>query len=126
MAAAEQNNVIEGEAVVKQTVSSGSSRKNELPELPESMQKVKHTKKVELNELADYVADDYGEDKPKELSKLGRRKQYVEEEWPEREEYKSTNVMTLPRSFLNFDNFIRAFKQADMGRAFLNSFIIII
>ena len=49
MAAAEQNNVIEGEAVVKQTVSSGSSRKNELPELPESMQKVKHTKKVEMN-----------------------------------------------------------------------------
>lgn len=97
MAAAEQNNVIEGEAVVKQTVSSGSSRKNELPELPESMQKVKHTKKVELNELADYVADDYGEDKPKELSKLGRRKQYVEEEWPEREEYKSTNAFGLPK-----------------------------
>ena len=39
-------------------------------------------------------------------------------------EYKATNVMTPPASFLNFDNFIKAFRQADMGRAFLNSFIV--
>lgn len=42
------------------------------------------------------------------------------------DEYKSTNVMTLPKSFLNFDNFVQAFKQANMGRAFLNSAIVMI
>ena len=41
-------------------------------------------------------------------------------------EYKSTNVMTLPGSFLNFDNFIKAFKLANMGRAFLNSVIVMV
>lgn len=40
------------------------------------------------------------------------------------EEYNSTNVMTLPSNWLNFDNFIEAFQKADMGRAFLNSVIV--
>lgn len=40
------------------------------------------------------------------------------------EEYMSTNVMTLPKSWLYFDNFIIAWKKANMGRAFLNSIII--
>ncbi|MCR5226275.1 MAG: carbohydrate ABC transporter permease [Eubacterium sp.] len=42
------------------------------------------------------------------------------------EEYATTSVMTLPRSFLNFQNFIDAFTRANMGRAFLNSTIILI
>ncbi len=42
------------------------------------------------------------------------------------EEYANTNVMTLPENWLNFDNFITAWQQADMGRAFLNSFIILV
>lgn len=42
------------------------------------------------------------------------------------EEYKATNVMTLPKSFLNFDNFIKAFQTANMGRAFLNSVVVMI
>lgn len=42
------------------------------------------------------------------------------------EEYRSTSVMTLPESWLNFDNFIKAFRTADMGRAFLNSVIVMI
>lgn len=42
------------------------------------------------------------------------------------EEYQSTNVMTLPSNWLNFDNFISAFKKAGMGRAFINSAIILI
>lgn len=41
-------------------------------------------------------------------------------------EYMSTNVMTLPQSWLNFDNFIIAFQRANMGRAFINSFIILV
>ena len=41
-------------------------------------------------------------------------------------EYNSTNVMTLPSSWLNFDNFTGAFRQANMGRAFINSTIILI
>ncbi|MCR5721563.1 MAG: carbohydrate ABC transporter permease [Lachnospiraceae bacterium] len=41
-------------------------------------------------------------------------------------EYNSTNVMTLPSSWLNFENFSSAFKQANMGRAFINSSIILI
>ena len=41
-------------------------------------------------------------------------------------EYQSTNVMTLPESWLNFDNFIKAFDMANMGRAFMNSLIILI
>ncbi len=42
------------------------------------------------------------------------------------EEYRQTSVMTLPESWLNFDNFITAFKTADMGRAFLNSMIVMV
>lgn len=42
------------------------------------------------------------------------------------EEYQQTNVMTLPGSFLNLDNFVKAFTTANMGRAFLNSFIVMI
>ncbi len=41
-------------------------------------------------------------------------------------EYQDTNVMTLPQSWLNFDNFINAFQKAGMARAFLNSFIILV
>ena len=41
-------------------------------------------------------------------------------------EYQSTNVMTLPESWLNIDNFVKAFKMADMGRAFMNSTIVLI
>lgn len=43
-----------------------------------------------------------------------------------KEEYQATNVMTLPHSFLNFDNFVKAFVTANMGRAFLNSVIVMI
>ena len=42
------------------------------------------------------------------------------------QEYASTNVITLPKNFLNFDNFIIAWNKANMGKAFLNSFIILI
>lgn len=42
------------------------------------------------------------------------------------EEYANTNVMTLPENWLNFDNFITAWNQADMGHAFINSFIILV
>ena len=36
------------------------------------------------------------------------------------------NVMTLPESWLNFQNFIDAFNRANMGRAYLNSAIILV
>lgn len=42
------------------------------------------------------------------------------------EQYASTNVMTLPASWLNFDNFTHAIQTANMGRAFLNSMIILV
>ncbi|MBP3474753.1 MAG: carbohydrate ABC transporter permease [Lachnospiraceae bacterium] len=41
-------------------------------------------------------------------------------------EYEQTNVMTMPQSWLNFDNFVQAFGKANMGRAFLNSTIILV
>lgn len=41
-------------------------------------------------------------------------------------EYQNTNVMTLPESWLNFDNYIRAFDKANMGRGFINSAIILV
>ncbi|MBO5056770.1 MAG: carbohydrate ABC transporter permease [Lachnospiraceae bacterium] len=41
-------------------------------------------------------------------------------------EYQQTNVMVLPESWLNFDNFILAFQKANMGRAFINSAIILV
>lgn len=43
-----------------------------------------------------------------------------------KEEYQQTNVMVLPQSWLNFDNFVQAFQKANMGRAFLNSVIIMV
>lgn len=42
------------------------------------------------------------------------------------EEYASTNVMTLPESWTYFQNFIDAWKQANMGLAFRNSAIILV
>ncbi|MDR1538842.1 MAG: carbohydrate ABC transporter permease [Clostridiales bacterium] len=42
------------------------------------------------------------------------------------EEYASTNVMTLPASWLYFDNFIQAWTKAKMGLAFFNSGIILL
>lgn len=42
------------------------------------------------------------------------------------EEYKSTNVMTMPESWFNFDNFTQAFKSANMLTAFKNSGIILV
>lgn len=41
-------------------------------------------------------------------------------------EYQRTNVMVPPESWLNFDNFVQAFQKANMGRAFINSVIILI
>lgn len=41
-------------------------------------------------------------------------------------EYQSTNVMTMPESWTNFDNFTEAFQKAGMARAFMNSIIILI
>lgn len=41
-------------------------------------------------------------------------------------EYQNTNVMTLPESWLNFENYIQAFQRANMGTAFINSLIILI
>lgn len=41
-------------------------------------------------------------------------------------EYKSTNVMTLPESWFNLQNFIDAFQKANMITAFKNSVIILI
>ena len=41
-------------------------------------------------------------------------------------EYQNTNVMTLPESWLNFSNFVDAFKKAGMARAFINSTVILI
>lgn len=41
-------------------------------------------------------------------------------------EYATTNVMTLPESWLNFSNFAQAFVKANMGRAFINSLIIMV
>lgn len=42
------------------------------------------------------------------------------------EEYQSTSVMTLPQNWLNFSNFVKAFQTANMGRAFLNSTIVML
>ena len=41
-------------------------------------------------------------------------------------EYQNTNVMTPPESWLNFENFTQAFTRANMGRAFINSTIILV
>lgn len=42
------------------------------------------------------------------------------------EEYASTNVMTLPKSWTYFENFVQAWKQANMAVAFKNSTIILV
>ncbi len=42
------------------------------------------------------------------------------------EEYASTSVMELPESWTYFENFVQAWKQANMGLAFRNSFIILV
>lgn len=42
------------------------------------------------------------------------------------EEYASTNVMTLPKNWFYFENFIQAWSQANMGIAFRNSIIILV
>ncbi|WP_455500806.1 carbohydrate ABC transporter permease [Gemmiger sp.] len=42
------------------------------------------------------------------------------------DEYNNTNVMTPPKSWTYFDNFITAWQKADMGHAFINSFIVLI
>lgn len=42
------------------------------------------------------------------------------------EEYQSTNVMTLPESWLNFGNYVDAFRRANMGQAFINSTLVLI
>lgn len=42
------------------------------------------------------------------------------------EEYQTTSVMTMPENWFNFDNFVQAFQKADMGRAFINSTIILL
>lgn len=41
-------------------------------------------------------------------------------------EYQQTNVMVLPESWLNFENFITAFQKANMGKAFINSAIVLV
>lgn len=41
-------------------------------------------------------------------------------------EYQQTNVMTFPKNWLNFSNFIKAFTTANMGRAFINSLIVML
>ena len=41
-------------------------------------------------------------------------------------EDQQTNVMVLPESWLNFENFVTAFQKANMGRAFINSLIILV
>lgn len=41
-------------------------------------------------------------------------------------EYQNTNVMTPSESWLNFSNFTEAFSRAHMGRAFLNSVIVVV
>ena len=41
-------------------------------------------------------------------------------------EYAQTNVMELPESWLNFQNFIDAFTRANMGKGFVNSLIILV
>ena len=42
------------------------------------------------------------------------------------EEYQQTNVMELPQSWLNFDNFFNAFQKANMGKGFVNSVIVLV
>jgi multiple sugar transport system permease protein len=43
-----------------------------------------------------------------------------------KEEYQNSNVMLLPKNWLNFDNFTEAWRMAKMGLAFRNTFIILV
>jgi multiple sugar transport system permease protein len=43
-----------------------------------------------------------------------------------KEEYQSSGVMVMPKNWLNFDNFFDAWQKANMGVAFLNSFLILV
>ena len=42
------------------------------------------------------------------------------------EEYKTTNVMTLPKSWIYLENFKTAWEKADMANAFKNTFIVLV
>ena len=42
------------------------------------------------------------------------------------EEYASTSVLDLPKSFLNFENFVIAIKQANMFRGFVNTTLVLL
>jgi ABC-type glycerol-3-phosphate transport system permease component len=42
------------------------------------------------------------------------------------EEYASTSVLELPASFLNFENFVVAFQQANMLRCFMNTALVLV
>ncbi len=42
------------------------------------------------------------------------------------EEYTNTNVMDMPKNWLDFDNFITAWQRADMTTAFKNTIIILV
>lgn len=42
-----------------------------------------------------------------------------------KKEYENTSVMDLPENWLNFDNFIKVWTDANMGRAFFNSALIL-
>lgn len=43
-----------------------------------------------------------------------------------KEEYQSTSVMTMPKNWLNFDNYIQAFKTSNMAIAFRNSLFVLV
>jgi multiple sugar transport system permease protein len=42
------------------------------------------------------------------------------------DEYRDTNVMTMPGSWLYFENFTTAWEKARMGRAFMNSILVLV
>ncbi|MBM6699540.1 carbohydrate ABC transporter permease [Bifidobacterium pullorum subsp. saeculare] len=42
------------------------------------------------------------------------------------QEYQSTSVMTMPKNWFNFDNYVQAFKTSNMGLAFRNSLIVLV
>ena len=42
------------------------------------------------------------------------------------EEYATTQVTTLPQNLFNLSSYINAWNRADMGKAFLNSFIVLV
>lgn len=57
-----------------------------------------HHSRMELNELSDYVPNEDGSSKSgRELSELRVKERVADEEWPEREEFKSTNAFGMPK-----------------------------